>query len=213
VPRTRLSNGTFYNIPHCSTRSPISRIQTFVLMWGKQGNAKDREYSPPALFGPQVEQAGCARPTCQAARRRRPGRLANLVWERSPQRFRELPTRVTVCVAEGREKELIPWPLKDTATRTANLNLPNLRAFPPGSRFPVARDLEPISKLLNAAAFCTARPAASASPRCVRCQASQWLGNMRLDIMFTVNASTVTLKKNETTPWRAVSRRIVLLVI
>lgn len=51
MPRTRLSNGTFYNIPHCSTRSPISRIQTFVLMWGKQGNAKDREYSPPALLG------------------------------------------------------------------------------------------------------------------------------------------------------------------
>jgi hypothetical protein len=41
----------------------------------------------------------------------------------------------------------------------------------------------------------------------------QWSGDIRLDMMFTVNASTVTLKKNETAPWRAVSRRIVLLVI
>ena len=40
-----------------------------------------------------------------------------------------------------------------------------------------------------------------------------WSGRIRLDAMFTANASTVALKKNEIAPCRAVSRRIVLLVI
>ena len=38
-----------------------------------------------ALLPPLKQEAwlaGCARPPCQAAQRRRPGRLANLVWER-----------------------------------------------------------------------------------------------------------------------------------
>jgi hypothetical protein len=38
-------------------------------------------------------------------------------------------------------------------------------------------------------------------------------GRIRLDAMFTANASTVALKKNEIAPCRVVSRRIVLLVI
>ena len=31
--------------------------------------------------------------------------------------------------------------------------------------------------------------------------------------MFTVNASTTRLKKNDKTPWTAVTRRMILLVI
>ena len=45
------------------------------------------------------------------------------------------------------------------------------------------------------------------------CWSNQRSPCIKLDTMFTVSASTVTLKKNEATPCAVVSLRIVLLVI
>jgi hypothetical protein len=58
---------------------------------------------------------------------------------------------------------------------------------------------------LNSLQTCALSPRASAD--------HPWSGRIRLDTMFTANASTVALKKNDIAPCRVVSRRIVLLVI